>query len=804
MRIGSTIRLLIVAFLIFTLISTGVMISNVENIKSDSTIINLAGSIRGETQRLIKLEADGNVSDDLILHLDETINEFLENEFLENHFLENKYAFDSGDNNESLLLHDINEIAERWEELKKYIYISRENNDFSEIIFRSENYYTITNHFVTALEKYSIVRVEKIKFIQLFLVITNLILLVILWFISKLRITNPLKHLVDTISNLNISEDMEKSFLDRKDEIGELSRGFQRIINEMRQVNSFVIKTNNRLSVTTEELRKLSNIIDKSINIIFITNYDGIISYVNSNFEKTTGFTSEESIGKNPRFLASGNLHSGEYKEMWDVIKAGKTWRGVLKNKKKDESFYWANGFISPIIGRDGEITDFLAIQEDITEEVSAKKKLEYLSNYDQLTGIVNRDSFLSIIDNEIKNSNDTCGTLLHLDIDGFNFVNTSFGHGIGDQLLVSFSEFITDKINVFTKLNSLVKKSLVGRLDGDEFGVFIFSRNEKIGLELGKYLKESIERFQFLNGVVSITTSIGISIFPENGLNSSDLLTKAVSATIQVKNEGHNNYLLYKENEQYANMGQEIMEVKQMINHALEDNHIIPWYQPIYNIATGKIHHYEVLARLINRKGEVVYPNSFIPIAEKFGLIANIDKMIFEKSIKYLGELKEQGKNYTFSVNISGKNLGDKDMLEYILETLDNSIVGSEKIVFEITETNAINNLEKAALFVKTLKDKGCKFALDDFGIGFTSFVHISKLNVDFVKIDGSFVKNIVNSEMDREIVASIGGMCKALGIETIAEFVETKEILDILTDAKIDFAQGYYIGKPFSKVLD
>ena len=791
MRIGSTIRLLIVAFLIFTLISTGIMISNVENIKSDSTIINLAGSIRGETQRLIKLESSGNQSEDIITYLDRTINKFLEND----------YGFNSV---ESLLLDDIKEIDIQWKELKKYIYISRITDDYSETILRSENYYTITDHFVISLEKYSIIRVEKIKFIQLLLVITNLILLGVLWILSKLSITNPLNHLITTISNLNISEDMEKSFLDRKDEIGDLSRGLQRIIDEMREVNSVVVETNSKLSITSGELKKLSNIIDKSINIIFITNFDGIISYVNSNFEKTTGFSAKEAIGRNPRFLAGGGLSNSEYKDMWDIIKSGKTWRGVLKNRKKDGSFYWANGFISPIEGLNGEITDFLAIQEDITEEVSVKKKLEYLSNYDKLTGIINRDSFLSAIDSEINNAEDTCGILLHIGIDGFNFVNTSFGHGIGDQLLVSFSEFIIAKINLFSKLNNLSKRYLIGRLDGDEFGIFIFSRNEQIGLELGKYLKESIEKFQFLNGVVSITTSIGISMFPENGLNGGELLTKAVAATIQVKQEGQNNYLLYKEDEQYANKSQEIMEVKQMINHALEDDSIIPWYQPIYNIETGKIHHYEVLARLINRNGKVVYPNSFIPIAEKFGLISNIDKRIFEKSVKYLGELKEQGKNYTFSVNISGKNLGDKDILEHILEVLDNSNVDSENIVFEITETNAINNLEKAALFVKTLKDKGCKFALDDFGIGFTSFVHISKLNVDFVKIDGSFVKNIVTSEMDREIVESIGGMCKALGIETIAEFVETKEILDILTDTKIDFAQGYFIGKPLVKVLD
>jgi len=556
---------------------------------------------------------------------------------------------------------------------------------------------------------------------------------------------------------------------------------------------------------TEAEINRLKQVIDESINIVFITDYNGNIEYVNNTFEAITGYSRQEALGKNPRLLASGETSHANYKNLWDTIKAGKTWRGIFKNKKKNGDIYWANGFISPIKNEQGHITHFMAIQEDITHKMLADAKLHFLTNFDQTTGIINRSRFVEVLREAISSTEDQVksGVLLQVNIDAFKLINDSYGHSIGDQFLKTFADFLRDYLWEIDAKKRPPREGIIGRLGGDEFALFLSDRDEHEGMLIAEELRRKIENHRFLNDMIRVTASIGITVYPDQGLTVSELLTKANVATTRAKELGQNRCYLYSDADSYLKTAPTSLEEKQMIISAMEEDRFVPYFQPILDIKQNKVHHYESLARLITPDGKVLLPSSFIFTAERYGLVSGIDKIITYKTMQIQAQLSSLGKAISFSMNLSGRHLGDESMLDYIKYALKDTGANPGYIVFELTETAAVRDFKRAAEFVRELKDIGCKFSLDDFGVGFTSFVHLIEMSVDFVKIDGSFVRNLPDREKDRILVRAMTDMAKGLGIRTIAEFVDREETLNILREMGVDYAQGYYIGRPSQHLL-
>lgn len=553
------------------------------------------------------------------------------------------------------------------------------------------------------------------------------------------------------------------------------------------------------------ERLRLKKIIDESINIVFITDFEGNIEYVNSTFERVTGYKKDLVIGKNPRILASGETSKENYKNLWDTIKSGKTWRGIFKNKKLNGEIYWVNGFVSPIRNEFGHITHFMAIQEDISEKMLAEAKLHYLSSYDPVTSILNRSRFVELLSEFVSSDKDSAriGILLLVNVDGFKLINDTYGHSVGDQFLKAFASFLKEQVFEYDSANSSIQDSIVGRVGGDEFAIFLFDRDERYGVRIAEELRRKIENYRFMNDMIRATATIGISLYPEQGNTVADLLSKANAAVMRAKDLGQNRCYIYNDEDKYLRTASSSLEEKQMIISAMEEDRFIPYFQPILDLHTGTIHHYESLARLISPDGKVMLPSSFIFTAERYGLVTGIDKIITFKTMSIQSELSRIGRKISFSMNLSGKHLGDSSMLEYLKNSLQNTGADPQFIVFEITETAAIQDFARAVDFVRELKSMGCKFSLDDFGVGFTSFVHLIEMSVDFIKIDGSFVRNLPNREKDRILVKAISEMARGLGIKTIAEYVDKVETLNILKELAVDYAQGYYIGKPSPSLL-
>ncbi|MBF8278511.1 MAG: hypothetical protein HW390_3584 [Candidatus Brocadiaceae bacterium] len=551
------------------------------------------------------------------------------------------------------------------------------------------------------------------------------------------------------------------------------------------------------------EIKRLVAAIDQSVNSVFITDAKGDIEYVNSMFEQVTGYPKEEVIGRNPRMLASGETTHAEYATLWETIAAGKTWRGVFKNKKKNGQSYWGNGLISPIKDENGKVTHFLAIQEDITAKMQSEERLKYLAAYDELTGVFNRTHFVKQLNEWISyaETNKRTGILLLINLDKFKLINDTYGHSVGDNLLRNIAgtlkEAITE-IHSVHKDKAVEESIFIGRMGGDEFAILLPSRDEKEGTSVAEYIREKIETFRFAEITGSLTASIGIVSYPRQGITAKDLFINADAAIYLAKELGYNRIQLYREGDFVLEKMRSRIAWSGHIQKALAEDRFVPWFQPILDLSDNNIHHYEALARMRDVDGRIILPGSFIDIAEEMGLVTDIDRVIIEKTLMVQVDLCKKGVTPSFSVNLSGKELGDEWLLAFLRSRITATGADPGRLIFEITETAAIRELDKAIKFIRELRSLGCSFSLDDFGVGFTSFRYLKEMEVDYVKIDGSFIRKLHENKIDRLFVKAIADVAKGMGIKTIAEFVENEEIMRILREYGVDYARGYFIGKP------
>jgi diguanylate cyclase (GGDEF)-like protein/PAS domain S-box-containing protein len=550
------------------------------------------------------------------------------------------------------------------------------------------------------------------------------------------------------------------------------------------------------------ELKKLSMAIEQSVNIVFITDVQGVIEYVNPVFEEVTGYKKEEALGKTPRILSSSEVPRQKYAELWSTILSGKTWRGVLKNRKKGGGFFWVNAAISPIRGEKGEITHFLSVQEDITEKMASEERIRYLASNDELTGLLNRTRFIDLLNDWIRvaESSGETGALCFIDIDEFKHLNDSFGHGVGDEFLRRMARLFKTVVEISYKKLPLhpEEKPLLSRLSGDEFAVFLPSADTATSLTVMEELRRAAESFRFSEHETSSSVSIGVALYPEHGASTGELLTRADAAVYRAKELGRNRCHLFRPEDRDLEKMRSRLTWRDKILKALKEDRFEPWFQPILDLSDDTIRLYEVLARMRDDDGAILLPGSFIDIAERFGLVGLIDRTIILKAMEVQAEMMSQGKDLSFSLNLSGKDLGDPDLLSFIQEKIRETGADPARIVFEITETAAISDLERAFKFIKALKEIGCRFALDDFGVGFTSFTYLREMQVDYIKIDGSFIKKLHENPDDQVFVKAITDVARGLKIKSVAEFVETGESLKLLREFRVEYAQGYFIGKP------
>ena len=440
-------------------------------------------------------------------------------------------------------------------------------------------------------------------------------------------------------------------------------------------------------------------------------------------------------------------------------------------------------------VGYQGSLTDFTEVHE-------LSERLAYETNHDSLTSLPNRRAFEYQLQQAIdeSNANGSVHALCYLDLDQFKIVNDTFGHAAGDELLKNLSEALASRISNFDTL---------ARVGGDEFGLLLRNRAMDDSAVVANNLLEAIRGFRLRWGDrdIDVGASIGVVPVDENTASLSDLLCAADTACSAAKEKGRNRVHVQEPDDKTVNRRISEMRLVVEAKHALQEDRMRLYHQPIRALplnAEDQIR-FEILIRMLAWDGKIVSPGLFLPAIEKYNLSKTVDCWVVERFLAWMAESPKAVAKLAYgSINISGMSLGDPDFLTQICARLDAHEISGDKICFEITETAAIQNLTAAQNFIATLKTRGCRFALDDFGSGTSSFGYLKNLPVDTVKIDGMFVRTLRQNQTDRVIVKSINDVAHSMGLSTTAEFVEDADTLTIVTELGIDFAQGYAVGMP------
>ncbi|MBC7513439.1 MAG: EAL domain-containing protein [Herminiimonas sp.] len=448
----------------------------------------------------------------------------------------------------------------------------------------------------------------------------------------------------------------------------------------------------------------------------------------------------------------------------------------------------------APIRGTDGATLGAVIVFHDVSHERQLRHELSWQASHDALTGLINRREFEFQVVGALASAKADGHThaLLYLDLDQFKIVNDTCGHGAGDVLLQHLASLLQSHMR---------DSDVLARLGGDELGVLLLNCPARQAVALAEKLREAIKDYRFVwnHNTFEVGASIGLVVIDEHSKSTSELLSAADQACYVAKEQGRNRVHVYQETDLVlAKRHGDILWVSRL-NDAFDKQRFQLFVQPIASLKGARMQHVEVLLRMQDDGNRLILPGAFIPAAERYDLMVSIDRWVIDPVCQYLMNQRQRSGNpidaRVFSINLSGVSLNDDQLHDYIIDRFNRYHTAPSQICFEITETAAVANLNKAKLFMTRLQGIGVQFSLDDFGSGLSSFAYLKSLPVNFLKIDGLFVRDIATNEINRAMVAAINEVGHVMGIKTVAEYVETPEVLAAVRAIGIDFAQGFAI---------
>ena len=554
-------------------------------------------------------------------------------------------------------------------------------------------------------------------------------------------------------------------------------------ISEMKRVELELRSSNQRFRDFAEAAADWLFEFDPACKLVFLS----------QSFDTLTGRSANDFIGKN-HVDTGGNLFPMQYQD--DFHKAIEQRRECRDLELCFEMPDGANRYFS-ISGRPayddvGDYVGFRGIAKNITETRELTDQLNRQASIDDLTGLPNRREFNRVLEQVYFdcNRNYSTAVLAFFDLDEFKIVNDSEGHVAGDRLLQEISEALVSSID---------DHDVIARLGGDEFGLILKNCDVETGVKRIERLLDTLRHYSFRvdERIYNVSASVGLVQLDQESPGIDELMRQIDIACYEAKDMGRNHIQTYNHTQKKLHQNGETINASD-IEQALAADRFVLYAQPIARASDFFVQHHEVLVRMLDADGSLILPFAFIRVAERYKLMTDMDRWVIANTCKMIQRQAGDDQRGMFTINLSGRTLTDKSLVGFIRYQLNRYEIDPQAICFEITETNLVSNFVHAAQLVSEIRDLGCRFALDDFGSGLSSFSYLKNFQVDYLKIDGSLVKDIESSENDRKMVTAIANMTKTMGMRSVAEFVETTSIAKILDEIGVDYLQGYGIGRP------
>ncbi len=545
-----------------------------------------------------------------------------------------------------------------------------------------------------------------------------------------------------------------------------------------------------------KQQRLAAKVFENSLEGIYITDAQGVISQVNPAFSEITGYSREEALGRRPNFLTSGQNAGAFMQAIQPTLMEQGHWQGELFNRRCDGELFPAWVSITSVRNSRGTLLGHITSFRDISESKNTEERIRHLAYYDPLTGLPNRSLFMDRLQQEMARAQrlGCCVALLFLDLDGFKAINDSMGHLAGDQLLKMVAERLQGVLRA---------EDTVARMGGDEFTIILGRLpDQPAAMEAGssiasKILRAFVNGFQLPAGEVFVTPSVGVAFYPQDGLDSTDLLKNADTAMYHAKSSGKNNYQFYAESMNALSL--ERLALKNQLHQAVRDQSLELLFQPIHGFTSGGAVALEALLRWHHPERGLLGAHEFLPLAEESGLMLQIGDWALREACRQLAAWHAAGVVVPrLSVNVARRQLMDEGMVRSVLSSLDDAGIPARCLELDLTEDALMGDASYAQGLLQDLASVGVRVAVDNFGTGFSSLIYLKQLPLHALKVDRRFVADLPHSEEACRIVEAVVSLARSFGLEVIAQGVETREQAEWLAAAGVVEAQGYYFGGP------
>jgi len=583
------------------------------------------------------------------------------------------------------------------------------------------------------------------------------------------------------------------------DAAGELSGliGFFDILHSMEQaflleLHQMLYERDQALSESQHSLLLAEKVFESTMEGIIITDGNGVILSVNPAFSRVTGYSSEEVVGRTPALLSSGKQLPGFYAYFWKSLKIEGRWQGEIVNRHKSGQLYTEHLCVTAVPGEDGNSLQYVGVFSDITQSKKSEQRLQFLANHDALTGLANRHLFSEKLQSELERmaKSDLHLALLYIDLDRFKLVNDTFGHHAGDQLLTHIADSLSEL---------LPGDSLIARLSGDEFVVLLsdIESVQQVACRAQEVLDALSRETLVAGNTVFVSASIGISMYPEDGNSAETLLVNADAAMCRAKECGKSTFQFYA-----SDMNARALErlwLESGLHRALLQNELELWYQPKVDLASGELCGAEALIRWRHPEAGLIAPDRFIPIAEDSSLIVQIGEWVLRTACRDLRRWRDQNLfSGRLAVNISGRQFKFGSIVATVSQALAAYDLPSECLELEVTESVAMDDQHGMIDVLEQLQQLGVYLSIDDFGTGYSSLSYLKRLPVKGLKIDRSFIMDLQHDSDDVAITKAIISIAHSLGLDLVAEGVESGAQRDFLVQQGCRTGQGFYYSKP------